>query len=487
MDVQVNAGSLVRAIADSEITAAVAGIVETFEEHATTILKSFLSSPPTPSQAQEIENRLDETLGEVGRKLVQWVYSQLEPPVDQMPGTVSHRQQSHRRMPDKTVRENIVTRFGKITLTRARYRRGRAGRMIFPLEILLGIENGFTPAAADRVGKQFAACGSSQGRTLEMIADQMRAKIGTEKLRKIIGTLADGMEPFREEAQVQKLIELIDTARKNNQNPVLSVSRDGVALGLAPWSFFEMASVACVSVLADGKKLGTVYLGRVPESNQLTLSTQLTSLLKATIRRCGDAVPEIVYVSDAGKIETAYWKNTLRKFFVDGKRIKIIRVVDYYHAAERLTKIADALKLGGDKAKRKKWLKHARWLLLQPGGHGKMLRSIGKMRELHGYKKSGEDEAEKAERYLRRYSRFMAYAEMKSRGCPIGSGVVESACKQIVSERMKLSGMRWLKEGGQRAMTLRCLLLSGIWDTVYRTWLDAKSPLSNLINLKAAS
>ncbi len=487
MDVQDNAGSIVQASADSETTTAVAEIVATFKERAAMILDCFLASPPTPSQAHKFENQLHEILGEVGRQLVQWFFSRLEPPVDQMPGTLSYREQSHRRLPEKTIRENIVTRFGKITLTRARYRRGRAGRTIFPLEILLGIENGFTPAAADRVAKQFAACGSSQGRTLEMIADQMRAKIGTEKLRRLIGTLANGMEPLREQAQVRKLIGLIDQARQNKEKPVLSVSRDGVALGLAPWSFFEMASVACVSVLADGKKLGTVYLGCVPETNQATLSNQLTSLLKVTIRGCGDCVPEIVYVSDAGKIETAYWENTLRKFFVDGRRIKITRVVDYYHAAERLTKIADALKLGGDKAKRDEWLGHAKWLLLQPGGHGKMLRSIGKMRELHGYKKSGEEDAEKAERYLRRYGRFMKYAAMKSGGCPIGSGVVESACKQIVSERMKLSGMRWLKEGGQRTMTLRCLLLSGIWDAVYETWLATKSTVSNLINLDAAS
>jgi len=319
-----------------------------------------------------------------------------------------------------------------------------------------------------------------------MIADQMGTRIGTEKLRRLIATLAGGMEPLGQDARVDRLIELINQARKNGQKPVLSVSRDGVSLGLAPWSFFEMASVACVSVLADGKKLGTVYLGCVPETNQVTLSNQLTNLLKATIRRCGDAIPEIVYVSDAGKIETAYWKNTLRKFFVDGRRIKITRVVDYYHAAERLTTIADALKLGTDKAKRKQWLEHARWLLLQPGGHGRMLRSIAKMRELHDYKASASDEAEKAERYLRRYHRFMDYAAMKSRSYPIGSGVVESACKQIVSERMKLAGMRWHKEGGQRTMTLRCLLLSGIWDSVYENWLQSKPTVNDLVNLKAA-
>ncbi len=257
---------------------------------------------------------------------------------------------------------------------------------------------------------------------MEMIADQMRAKIGTEKLHQLVGTLAGGMEPLRAEAQVQKLKELIDKARESIRKSlccrsVVTVCRTGLGT---------------VEFLRDGERRLRERLGRRQEAGH-GLSGPRSRIQPAhafdapdqSAQRdyspgCGDAVPEIVYVSDAGKIETAYWKDTLRKFFVDGRRIKITRVVDYYHAAERLTKIADALKLGGDKAKRKQWLKHARWLLRQPGGHGKMLRSIGKMRELHGYKKSAEDEAEKAERYLRRYGRFMAYAEMKSRGYPIG-------------------------------------------------------------------
>ncbi|TWU18593.1 hypothetical protein [Allorhodopirellula heiligendammensis] len=486
MDVKVNAGSLSRAIADCEIASQINELTDSFGQQATALIERFANDPPTPQKTNDLENNLHEQLRELGRRLIEWIFLHLEPKLEDMPGTVSHREQSHRRLPDKTLRSDLLTRFGKISLRRGRYRRGRSGRTIFPLEILLGIEDGFTPAAATRIGKQFAACGSSQGRTLEMIADQMGAKIGTEKLRKLVGTLAGGMEPFRQEAQVSKLMALIDTARKNKQTPVLSVSRDGVALGLAPWSFFEMASVACISVLAGGNKLGTVYLGCVPETNQVTLSNQLSDLLRATIRCCGDCVPDIVYVSDAGKIETAYWRNTLSKFFVNGRRIKITRVVDYYHAAERLTTIADALKFGKDKVKRKEWLEHARWLLLQRGGHGRLLRSIATMRELHGYKASARDDAEKAERYLRRYHRFMDYAGMKSRGYPIGSGVVESACKQIVSERMKLSGMRWKKGGGQRTMTLRCLLLSGIWDTVYEKWLATKPTVSDLINMKAA-
>lgn len=481
MDIKANVGHLIHAIAFDEIEQFAGQVSDELRQQVMTLLEQFAGDDPTPTHTLDLENTLQDYLRESGRRVIQWLVSRLEPELELMPGTIVHQGKSHRRLAEKSTRADVVTRFGKVSFLRARYRRGRSGRTIFPLEMLLGIENGFTPAAATRVGKQFAATGSSQGRTLELVEDQMGTRIGTEKLRKLVGTLAAGMEPFREQAQVDKLMELIEQARQLKGKAVLSVSRDGVALGLAPWSFFEMASVACVSVLADGKKLGTVYLGCTPETNQVTLSNQLTSLLKSTVRRCGDCVPDIVYVSDAGKVETAYWKNTLRKFFVDGVRIKITRVVDYYHAAERLTTIAKALKFGKDKGKRESWLEHARWLLLQPGGHGRMLRSIAKMRELHKYKASEEDEAVKAERYLRRYSRFMDYADMKSRGYPIGSGVVESACKQVVSERMKLSGMRWHKTGGQTTMTLRCLLLSRIWDTVFKTWITSKPTVNDLM------
>ena len=83
----------------------------------------------------------------------------------------------------------------------------------------------------------------------------------------------------------------------------------------------------------------------------------LTSLLSSVVRACGERILKIAYVTDAGMIETAYWKTTLRKFYVDGQRIKIDRTVDYYHARLRLTAIADSLKL--DEKARQDWLENA--------------------------------------------------------------------------------------------------------------------------------
>ena len=182
------------------------------------------------------------------------------------------------------------------------------------------------------------------------------------------------------------------------------------------------------------------YLACAPEENQETLSRNFTSLLKAVIRSRGPKLGRIVYVSDAGKIETAYWKNVLRHLHVDGQRIRIDRIVDYYHASLRLTMIADALVLTS--SQRTQWLKRVRKLLLEPGGWGRVMRSISGMLQEHGIKPAEKDEFEKAKRYLHRYRKFMNYAEHRSQGSPIGSGIVESACKQIVSERLKLSKCR---------------------------------------------
>ena len=70
--------------------------------------------------------------------------------------------------------------------------------------------------------------------------------------------------------------------------------------------------------------------------------------------------------------------------------------------------------------------------------------------------------------YLRTRTRHMQYAEFRRLGLPIGSGVTEAACKTVFTQRLKLSGMRWSREGAQVILALRVILLSGVWHTTYR-------------------
>src|SRR4029077_15388761 len=59
--------------------------------------------------------------------------------------------------------------------------------------------------------------------------------------------------------------------------------------------------------------------------------------------------------------------------------------------------------------------------------------------------------------YLERHSHRMEYPEYLARGWCIGSGAVESACKTVVGQRLKLAGMRWGEDGAHAPCPLRAL------------------------------
>ena len=61
----------------------------------------------------------------------------------------------------------------------------------------------------------------------------------------------------------------------------------------------------------------------------------------------------------------------------------------------------------------------------------------------------------------------MRYAELRAHNLPMGSGVVEAACKPLVRQRLKRSGMRWRTEGGQAILTFRALWQS---ERFARAW-----------------
>ena len=70
-------------------------------------------------------------------------------------------------------------------------------------------------------------------------------------------------------------------------------------------------------------------------------------------------------------------------------------------------------------------------------------------------------------KYFRTMQDGMEYHACKEACLPIGSGVVEAACKTLVNERLKQSGMRWTLRGGQAILTLRSLLQSARWEKAW--------------------
>ena len=408
-------------------------------------------------------------------------YNRVEPDrLQDCPLRLRSASQEYRRRPKS--RNQIGTLFGEIELRRYLYEATEAGeRSLFPLEMQLGIEAGLaTPALAERVGLWSAEHEQEQVRLL--LRHEHGVLWSVKSLRKVTASLRDGMASFREEAQLAKVLELLEKAERSQgrDRPVLAAGRDGIHVPIRDEGYHEGAT-ATLSVLdRRGKRLGTVYLGQMPESGQTTLSAQMTALLTKVLAAChalGQAAPRLAYVTDGGNHPKEYYHQVLRRMadpWRPGQKLVWQWVVDFWHACGYLHELAEGLFGAADKTYGwfRKW-RH--WLRDRRQGLAQVLRSAmwhynnGRKRT-----KAGEKLFWKAYRYLRKHAVWMKYAEYRGRGLPIGSGVTEAACKTVFAERLKRSGMTWSRAGGQVIVDLRVLVLSKVWTKAHSSYLTTR-------------
>jgi hypothetical protein len=139
-----------------------------------------------------------------------------------------------------------------------------------------------------------------------------------------------------------------------------------------------------------------------------------------------------------------------------------VLILDFYHALQHLTGLADAI-WGKESAAGKKKIKLWKGWLLKD----KAARVIEQAKaELELSRDS--DLARKEIAYLQNNLERMHYGSFRAAGYFIGSGVIEAGCKTVVGKRMKGSGMFWSEAGGQGVLDLRCALLSGRLNTFFR-------------------
>jgi hypothetical protein len=295
---------------------------------------------------------------------------------------------------------------------------------------------------------------------------------GVKRLRQVAEFVAAAMEEHRPPAQAEQVLGWLAQAEssRGRHRPVLSVGRDGITLGLQikGCSIYEVATTGTLTVYdRRGRRLGTVYLAYTPEPGQATMSTQLTRLLEEVLRRWDGPLPRLSYVTDAGDNETTYYRQVLRRLRHPrtGRRLEWYWVMDYYHASERLWVMAEALFGVGQKSWA--WARKMQKLLLKPGGVGRVLHSAAALRGRVQPRGQRLADFRRAYKYLQARRQHLRYAAYQRLGLPLGSGVTEAACKTVYAQRLKLSGMRWQKAGARTILTLRVILLSGVWEQVY--------------------
>lgn len=132
-----------------------------------------------------------------------------------------------------------------------------------------------------------------------------------------------------------------------------------------------------------------------------------------------------------------------------------IEILDFYHGVQHLA-VVSAARHGAGTARGKAWLRRMKEGLLTRGP-GPLLRSLRawqpataaaaavKRREL-GYFENNRER--------------MQYPEYRRQNLPIGSGAIEGACKHLIGDRFKGTGMRWQAATAEPLIHLRAALLT---------------------------
>jgi hypothetical protein len=245
-----------------------------------------------------------------------------------------------------------------------------------------------------------------------------------------------------------------------------------------PAGYREVGCATLSFYNAAGDRLSTLRWARMPEVKKATLCAQIAAELCSILASRPDL--RVVKIADGA---ASNWE-FLSSLGPTGEEI-----LDFFHAAEHLKSALDATYGEYSLESRAAFEKYR--LILKESEHGvdQVIRMLSHRRK----RGPGRRVVTRELKYFRNHRVRMRYATYLDQNLPIGSGVVEAACKTLVAQRMKRSGMRWLSSGGQAILTLRSLIQSDRWERAWGLLSEAfKTPVfvtyqvKHLTVLKAA-
>ncbi len=369
--------------------------------------------------------------------------------------------------------ETYVSAAGPVRVMRTLYRGGQAEeRTLCPLELRAGIVEGrWTPLAARQVAFVVAHLTPQEGEDLFRELGNMRpSKSSLDRLPKQLGECWEA-----ERARFEAMLRAQGTVPL--EAVTVAVSLDGVMVPMkdggraqkrdeakaqgkhtcGPAGHSEVGCGTLSFYDGDGDRLSTVRVARMPERHKASLKTMLTQEIETVLRQRPDLT--LVKLADGARDNWTYLSAALPPG---------VELIDFYHACEHLKGAFDAA-YGENSPKSKAQFEKYRYILRdEQAGVEKIIRALSHLRDSHARKKKLATELA----YFRRHRHRMHYAEAQAQNLPIGSGVVEAACKTLATQRMKRSGMRWRHRGGQAILTFRALHQSERFERAWKLLSD---------------
>ncbi len=395
--------------------------------------------------------------------------------------------------------ETYLTTAGPVKVERHLYRpAGRSSKSLCPLELRAGIIAGsFTPRAARQAAFLMAHLTSGESESaFDELGGMRPSRSHLDRLPKAISphweahrleweAAIRAQETVPAEAAVLALsVDGVMAPMKGGHNPVQRAQPGKHASG--PTGNREVGCGTVVLYDAEGVRLQTIRYGRMPESNKTTLQHQLQAEVASILALQPDLVR--VRLADGAKDNWRLLADV--ELTLPAPPQPSLEIVDFYHACEHLKRGCDAA-WGESTAFGKAEFVRLKTLLKEADDGADLVIRVLKYQHgcAHGRKRK---RLETELTYFRNQKSRMHYADYLRRSLPIASGVMEAACKTLVTQRMKRSGMAWTLTGGQAILTLRSLIQSQRWSSAwpllsadFRQTVSVRSPLPTLAEAPA--
>jgi hypothetical protein len=354
-------------------------------------------------------------------------------------------------------KQTYMTACGEVEVERWLYkdRADPTAHALAAMDLKLGIVEGFwTERAAQQAAWVVTQMTPKHAEELfERVGNMDPSKSSLDRLPKALGarweTNREEYEQLLREAlvvpdgtrsiavSIDGVLAPIDGGNRPTDVRAKAAAKDQLCKG--PIGYREIGCATLAFCDADGDVLSAIRFGRGPEPKKRALKDTLAKDLAAVLA----AHPEIpiVKIADSGGDN---WE--FLEALHDGPNI-----LDFFHATEHLAHALAAIYGDGKLATRHKFEALRERLLMEDDGATAVIKALSYLHRIH----PKIQVVKTALAYFRKNKHRMRYAEWKRQGFMIGSGIVEAACKTLVTQRLKLSGMRWGAHGAQAILTMR--------------------------------
>ncbi len=357
--------------------------------------------------------------------------------------------------------------FGMIEYKRAYYfSKEQGGGGYFPLDAKLGIQKRHTPGcqyflasftgreayekSLERFHEIFRPDGAEQISMRKSLDMDAQLGEGLQRLRQQeISQVFETMQPLAKESSIADVMAVSVDATKLRERGEEERTADGKRSYPSIWRDVKIGAVSAVGWAEKRQEAfcsGSSYVSGIEHADlflrRLTVEMQ---------RRAEDLKKQhVVFLADGAKW---IWDR-----FAEIAPPTSTFILDFYHACEHVSELCKHLH--GEQTPQY-WKQFKRWkATLFAGRVQKFLQELRQIRDTTKHR-AHRDFIQGEINYFTDNKDRMRYDHYCACRLPIGSGTIESACKNVIGGRMKQGGMTWSQTGANGMLQIRCSIASG--------------------------